>query len=81
MLMIPYGLDNRLADGGEVVSLTHRPPLYFPQTSFLLLVVFSVTGLVQARVIVRLEELGKFKKFNDLIGNQTRDLPACSKVP
>jgi hypothetical protein len=28
---------------------------------------------------VRVEGLGKIeKKFNDLIGNQTRDLPACS---
>jgi hypothetical protein len=31
--------------------------------------------------MVLLEELGKLKKFNDLIGNQTRDLPACSIVP
>jgi hypothetical protein len=33
---------------------------------------------------VRLEGLGKLKKkkkFNDFIGNQTRDLPACSIVP
>jgi hypothetical protein len=31
--------------------------------------------------IVRLEGLGKLKTYNDLIGNQTRDLPACSIVP
>jgi hypothetical protein len=30
---------------------------------------------------VRLEELGKLKKFNDLIGNRTRNLTACSIVP
>jgi hypothetical protein len=31
---------------------------------------------------VRLEGLRKLnKKFNDLIGNRTRDLPACSIVP
>jgi hypothetical protein len=30
---------------------------------------------------VRLEGLGKLKKFNDLIGNRTRDLPSCSIVP
>jgi hypothetical protein len=30
---------------------------------------------------VRLEGLGKLKKFNDLIGNRTRDLPACGIVP
>jgi hypothetical protein len=31
--------------------------------------------------ILRLELLGKLKKSNDLIGNRTRDLPACSIVP
>jgi hypothetical protein len=30
---------------------------------------------------VRLEGLGQLKKYNDLIGTRTRDLPACSKVP
>jgi hypothetical protein len=30
---------------------------------------------------VWLEGLGKLKKFSDLIGTQTRDLPACSIVP
>jgi hypothetical protein len=30
---------------------------------------------------VRLEILGKLKKSNDLIGNGTRDFPACSRVP
>jgi hypothetical protein len=29
---------------------------------------------------VRPEGLGKFKKFNDLIENRTRDLPACSHI-
>jgi hypothetical protein len=34
------------------------------------------------RAIVRLEVLGQLeKKFNDLIGNQTLDAPACSIVP
>jgi hypothetical protein len=32
------------------------------------------------RAIERLEGLGQVKKSNDLIGNQTRDLPACSIV-
>jgi hypothetical protein len=31
--------------------------------------------------MVRLEGLGQLKKFNDLIENRTRDLPACSVVP
>jgi hypothetical protein len=30
---------------------------------------------------VRPEGLGKMKKSNDLIENQTRDLPACKTVP
>jgi hypothetical protein len=30
---------------------------------------------------MRLEELDKLKISNDLIGNRTRDLPACSMVP
>jgi hypothetical protein len=30
---------------------------------------------------VRLEGLGQLKKFNDLIGNRTRNHPACSIVP
>jgi hypothetical protein len=31
--------------------------------------------------ILWLEGSGKLKKFNDLIGNRTGDLPACSIVP
>jgi hypothetical protein len=30
---------------------------------------------------VRLEGLGELKISNDLVGNQTRELPACSTVP
>jgi hypothetical protein len=30
--------------------------------------------------ILWLEQLGQFKKSDDLIGNQTRDLPACSSA-
>jgi hypothetical protein len=30
---------------------------------------------------VRLEDLGQLKQFNNLIGNRTRDFPACSIVP
>jgi hypothetical protein len=30
---------------------------------------------------VRLEGLGQLKKSNDLIGDRTLDLPACSIVP
>jgi hypothetical protein len=36
-LRLPHFLDNRLTDGGEVVSLTHRPPFTprkIPDTHF-----------------------------------------------
>jgi hypothetical protein len=35
MLRIPHCLANRLTDGGKVVSPTHRPLLYSPETLFL----------------------------------------------
>jgi hypothetical protein len=35
-------------------------------------------GRVDSRAIVRLEGLSQLKKSNDLIGNRTRDLRACS---
>jgi hypothetical protein len=35
MLKIPHCLDNRLTDGGKVVSPTIRPLLYSPETLFL----------------------------------------------
>jgi hypothetical protein len=35
MLRIPHCLDNRLTDGGKVVSPTRRPLLYSPEKLFL----------------------------------------------
>jgi hypothetical protein len=61
--MRPHFVDSRFTDGGVVVSLTRRPaarplpPGRFP-------VLISVRGLSR----VRLEILGKLKKFSDLIG-------------
>jgi hypothetical protein len=56
-----------------------RAAALYPPGIFLVLI--SVRDLVDPRNVSRLEELGKLKKLNDLIGNQTRDIPACSIVP
>jgi hypothetical protein len=58
-------------------ALRNRCPL--PPGRFLILI--SVRGWVDPRAIVWLEGLCELKKSNDLIGNQTRNLPACSIVP
>jgi hypothetical protein len=81
MLKIPHCLDNRLTYGGKVVSLTHRPHST-PQKHFL-----SASGtyfcqrLSKLQGLVRLDGLGKLKKFNYFIRSRTRDLPSCSIVP
>jgi hypothetical protein len=56
MLRILLCLDNRLADGGEIVNLTRRPR-FTPQKHFL--VVISVRDSVNPRAMVGLEVLGK----------------------
>jgi hypothetical protein len=82
MLTIPHCLDNRLTDGGKVVSPTHLPKIT-PQKHYY----FSVSGthfcwmFSEPQGLVRPEGLGKLKKFIYLIGSLTRDLPACSIVP
>jgi hypothetical protein len=75
MVRIPCCLDIRLTDGREVVSLTHLPRSAL-QKHFLVL--NSGSGRVNRRTIVRQERSSNLKKFSDLIGTRTRDLPAAS---
>jgi hypothetical protein len=58
MSSLPHFLDNWLTDGGEVVSLTRRPP-FTPKK-------IPVRDCVNLRAIVRLEGLGKLKKKNPM---------------
>jgi hypothetical protein len=50
---LPRFLHNQLSDGGEVVSLMHRPPLIPGR----FLVPISIRGRVDPRAIMRLEVL------------------------
>jgi hypothetical protein len=81
MLRIPHCLHNRLTDGGKVVSPTHLPRST-PQKHF-----FSASDthfcqrLTKSQGTVRLEGLGKLKKFVHLIRSRTHGLPAYSIVP
>jgi hypothetical protein len=70
-------LENRLTDGGEIVSLTRRPRFTrrkIPGTHFCL-TLSRTQGHSTAGRITSIE------KSNDLIGNSTHDLPAYSIVP
>jgi hypothetical protein len=59
----------------------YAPAALCPTPPGRFLVPISVRGWDDPRVIVLLEGLGQLKKSSDLIGNRTRDLPACSMVP
>jgi hypothetical protein len=82
MLKIPHFLDNRLTDGGKVVSLRTGRGLLPRNIILLLLVLISIRGWVNQGLVL-LEGLGKMKECTSihLIGTRTRDLPACSIVP
>jgi hypothetical protein len=64
-LRMPHFLDNWLSDGGEVVSLTSRPP-FTPPGRFLILI--SVRGLVDPRATVQLEGFRPIEKSKTLSG-------------
>jgi hypothetical protein len=78
MLRIPHCLENRLTDGGKVVSPTHRPRStrqkhYFSGSDTHFCYRLSKT-------LVRPEGLGKLKEFIHLIEPRTRNLPVCSII-
>jgi len=61
-------------EGGKVVSRTHRPPLplgNLPGTHFCYRLSRPQGHSGAGRIM-------SMKKSNDIIGNRTRDLPACS---
>jgi hypothetical protein len=73
---LPHFLDSPLTDGGEV-SLRRRPPFTprkIPGTHFCQRLSRTQGHSTAARI-------RPIEKSNDLIGNRTRDLPACSIVP
>jgi hypothetical protein len=63
---LPYFLDNRQTDGGEVVSLTRRPAAFYSQEdswySFLLEAEPTQDHSAAGRI-------RSIEKYNDLIGN------------
>jgi hypothetical protein len=65
-------LENRLTDGGEVVSLTHRPPALYSQEDSRYSILLEAESTI--RVIVRLERLGQMKNPMTLLENEPNDL-------
>jgi hypothetical protein len=74
---LPYFLDNRLTDGGEVVSLTRRPP-FTPRNTSSTHFCYRLSRHQGHSAAGRIRST---EKSSDLIRNQTRDHPACIIVP
>jgi hypothetical protein len=74
---VPHFLGSRLTDGGEVVSLTRRPP-------------FTPRNIPRSHFCQRLSRpqghnaggmIRSIEKSTEFLGNRTHDLPACGVVP
>jgi hypothetical protein len=77
MTRIPHFLRNRLTDAGKVVSLMPQMPFTprnIPGTHF-------CYRLSQPQGHSAAGNIRSIEKSDDLTGNRTRDLPACSIVP
>jgi hypothetical protein len=72
---LPHFLDNRLTDGGVAVSLTRLPP-FTPSTISGTHFCYRLSRHQGHTAAGRIRSI---EKSSDLIGNQTRDLQACSK--
>jgi hypothetical protein len=71
---LPHFLENRLTDDSKVVNLTRRPPFTprkIPGTHFCQRLSWPQGHSVAGRI-------RSIEKSNDLFGNRTRYLPACS---
>jgi hypothetical protein len=75
--MIPPWLDNQLADGGKVVSPTHRPHFTSQEHYFSAYATRFWENVSKPQDLVRPEASGKLKerKIIHFIGSRTRDLP------
>jgi hypothetical protein len=73
---LTFCLDSRLTDGDEFVSVKRRP---LPPGRFLVLI--SVKRLSRPQGHSAAGTIRSIERHDDLIGNPTRDLPACSVMP
>jgi hypothetical protein len=64
MLRIQHCLDNRLIDGGKIVSLTHRP--HFTRQKHYLTMVYDTTTGIMGLYIVRNYKYLEFPEFPKL---------------
>jgi hypothetical protein len=78
MSRLQYFLDNWLRDGGEVVGLQHRPH-FTRERLFWYSFLSEAESTGQGHSVAG--RIRSLKKFNELIGTLTRNLPACMTEP